>query len=141
MLNDISLSKAQIIERCIRRIKEEYGDDPSSLDNITRQDSIILNIQRACEAAIALAMHWVAEKGWGVPNSSREAFDILAEHGAIETELAGKLKAMVGFRNIAVHDYQKMNLDILRKIITQHLSDLTEFTQVLLYNDCDNFTL
>ena len=132
MLDDISLNKAQIIERCIQRIGEEYGDDPANLNNLTRQDSIILNIQRACEAAIALAMHWVAEKGWGIPNSSRDAFELLTEHGVIKLELAGKLKAMVGFRNIAVHDYQKMDLDILQKIITQHLTDLTEFTKVVL---------
>ena len=135
MLDDISLNKAQIIERCIQRIEEEYGDDPANLNNLTRQDSIILNIQRACEAAIALAMHWVAEKGWGIPNSSREVFELLAEHGVIEAELAGKLKSMVGFRNIAVHDYQKMNLDILKNIIIYHLSDLTEFTKVLLYRE------
>lgn len=133
MLDDISLNKAQIIERCIQRIEEEYEEDPANLNNLTRQDSIILNIQRACEAAIALAMHWVAENGWGIPNSSREAFELLAEHGVIEAELVGKLKNMVGFRNIAVHDYQKMNLDILKNIITHHLSDLTEFTKVLLY--------
>lgn len=132
MLDDVSLNKSQIIQRCINRIEEEYGGDPANLNNLTRQDSIILNLQRACEAAIALAMHWVAENGWGVPNSSREAFDFLAEHGAIETALAGRLKAMVGFRNIAVHDYQKMSLDILRKIITQHLGDLTELTRVLI---------
>lgn len=135
MLDDISLNKAQIIERCIQRIEEEYEDDPANLNNLTRQDSIILNIQRAREAAIALAMHWVAEKGWGIPNSSREAFELLAEHGVIEAELAGKLKSMVGFRNIAVHDYQKMNLDILKNIIIYHLSDLTEFTKVLLYRE------
>lgn len=135
MFDDISLNKAQIIERCISRIKEEYGDDPANLDNLTRQDSIILNIQRACEAAIALAMHCVAENGWGVPNSSREAFDLLVEHGAIETELAVKLKAMVGFRNIAVHDYQKLNLEILRTIIIKHIFDFTKFTRVMLYKE------
>lgn len=132
MLDDVSLNKSQIIQRCINRIEEEYGGDPANLNNLTRQDSIILNLQRACEAAIALAMHWVAENGWGVPNSSREAFDYLAENGAIETALASRLKAMVGFRNIAVHDYQNMSLDILRKIITEHLGDLTELTRVLL---------
>ena len=54
MFDDISLNKAQITERCISRIKEEYGDDPAILDNQARQDSIIVNIQRACEAEIAL---------------------------------------------------------------------------------------
>lgn len=80
-------------------------------------------------------MHWVAENGWGIPNSSREAFELLAEHGVIEAVLVGRLKNMVGFHNIAVHDYQKMNLDILKNIIIYHLSDLTEFTKVLLYRE------
>jgi uncharacterized protein YutE (UPF0331/DUF86 family) len=133
LLDDVSLNKAQIIERCIRRIEEEYGGDPANLSNITRQDSIILNLLRACEAAIALAMHWVSEKGWGVPNTSREAFDFLVEHGAIEASLANRLKAMLGFRNIAVHDYQKMNLDILHEIIAKHLGDLTELTRTLMH--------
>lgn len=132
MLDDVSLNKAQIIERCIQRIHAEYAGDPANLSNITKQDSIILNLQRACEAAIALAMHVVAEKGWGIPNTSREAFDFLVAHGVLDDALAKKLKAMVGFRNIAVHDYQKMNLKILRKIIDNHLGDLVEFTQTIL---------
>jgi uncharacterized protein YutE (UPF0331/DUF86 family) len=132
MPDDVSLNKAQIIERCIRRINDEYAGDPSNLSNITRQDSIVLNLQRACEAAIALAMHQVAEKGWGIPNTSREAFDILAANGVLEISLAARLKAMVGFRNIAIHDYQKMNLDILQEIITKHLSDLIQFANILI---------
>lgn len=56
MPDDISLNKAQIIQRCIKRIEEEYGGEPANLNNLTRQDSIILKLQRACEAAIALAM-------------------------------------------------------------------------------------
>lgn len=135
MVDDISLNKAQIIERCIHRIEDVYRDDPANLGDLTLQDSIVLNIQRACEAAIGLAMHWVAENGWGVPNSSREAFDLLAEHHAIESELAAKLKAMVGFRNVAVHEYQKLDLDILKSIIAHNLADLTGFTRVLLSKD------
>jgi len=79
MQDDVSVNKAQIIEKCIKRIQDEYEGTPGNLLNITKQDSIILNLQRACEAAIALAMHWVAEKGWGVPNNSRDAFNFLAE--------------------------------------------------------------
>ncbi|MGI5880551.1 MAG: type VII toxin-antitoxin system HepT family RNase toxin [Syntrophomonadaceae bacterium] len=132
MPDDVSMNKAQIIEKCIRRIREEYQGNPDNLLNITRQDSIVLNMQRACEAAIALAMHQVAEKGLGVPDNSREAFSFLAEHGILEEELTNRLKSMVGFRNIAVHDYQKMNLDILQQIIETHLEDLFNFAQIML---------
>jgi uncharacterized protein YutE (UPF0331/DUF86 family) len=70
----IILNKVSIIERCIQRIHEEYEDNPSNLQNDTKQDSIILNLQKACEASIDLAMHIVAEKKLGLPQNSRDAF-------------------------------------------------------------------
>lgn len=76
-VDDVILNKLEIIERCIRRIHVEYDGDPENLENITRQDSIILNLQRACEAAIAIAMHIVAKQGWGIPGTSRDAFETM----------------------------------------------------------------
>lgn len=38
---------------------------------------------------------------------------------------------MIGFRNIAVHNYQKLNLDILQKIIENNLEDFSEFVYVI----------
>lgn len=46
--------------------------------------------------------------------------------------LAVKLKAMVGFRNIAVHDYQALNVEILQKIIESNLDDFMEFVNLIL---------
>lgn len=123
MPNDVIINKVAVIKRCISRINEVYAGNAQNLSDYTRQDSIILNIQRACEAAIDLAMHIVAEKDLGLPQSSREAFDLLERQGIIDRELAARLKALVGFRNIAVHDYQSINLDIVRKIIEEHLVD------------------
>ncbi|ABO50933.1 protein of unknown function DUF86 [Desulforamulus reducens MI-1] len=132
MINDVLVNKSQVIKRCLQRIKEEYNGDVQNLQNYTKQDSIILNLQRACEAAIDLAMHIVAEKNLGIPQSSRQAFELLCQNNIIEAELAEKLKAMVGFRNIAVHDYQAVNLNILEKIIESHLDDFKIFTNKLL---------
>lgn len=129
MLNDVILNKTQIIEHCIERIKEEYENNPTHLRDITKQDSIVLNLQRACEASIALAMHIITEKGLGIPQVSREAFDLLVTNSIIEESMAGRLKAMVGFRNIAVHDYQRLNLRILQDIIEKHVYDLSAFAR------------
>src|SRR5690606_34615043 len=68
------------ILRYIRRIQEEYANDEQNLENCTKQDAIVLNLQRACEASIDLAMHIVAEKELGIPQSSRDAFDLLRQH-------------------------------------------------------------
>ncbi|WP_459928316.1 type VII toxin-antitoxin system HepT family RNase toxin [Desulfosporosinus burensis] len=132
MVDDVVFNKVAIIERCIRRIQEEYKGNFLNLENYTKQDSIILNIQRSCEASIDLAMHLVASKGLGIPQSSRDAFDFLQEAGIIDEHLAQKLKAMVGFRNIAVHNYQAVNLEIIQGIIEKNLADLLKFGQLIL---------
>jgi uncharacterized protein YutE (UPF0331/DUF86 family) len=129
MENDVILNKINIIERCIKRIKEVYENNPDNLTNYTKQDSVILNIQRACEASIDLAMHILAERKLGIPQSSREAFELLTSNDIITGQLSEKMTAMVGFRNIAVHDYQNINLIILQKIIESHLEDFQEFAK------------
>jgi uncharacterized protein YutE (UPF0331/DUF86 family) len=135
MKSDIVLNKVAIIERCIKRINEEYAENPENLGDFTKQDSIVLNILRAAEACIDLAMHVVAEKAYGIPQNSRDAFELLRTNGYISTYLANRLKAMVGFRNIAVHDYQTINLGIVQKVIELHLVDFEEFAAFVLKAD------
>jgi uncharacterized protein YutE (UPF0331/DUF86 family) len=132
MKNDVILNKVNIIERCMKRIHEEYKNTPDNLLNLTKQDSIVLNLQRICEASIDLAMHIVAEEKLGLPQNSRDAFALLESEGIITSSLSQKMKAMVGFRNIAVHDYQELNLVIVQKILDRHLVDFTNFTKTIL---------
>ncbi|MFT8312638.1 MAG: DUF86 domain-containing protein [Clostridium sp.] len=131
MSNDVILNKIAVIERCIKRINEEYDSNPESLKNYTKQDSIILNIQRACEASIDMAMHIVSDKKLGIPQNSRDAFEVLYSNRFIDKNMLKNLKAMVGFRNIAVHDYQTVNLDIVKGIIENHLKDLKNFAELV----------
>ncbi len=67
MDKDVLYNKIEIIERCLIRIKEVYADDQKNLEDYTKQDSIVLNIQRAIEASIDIAMHIVSEKKLGIP--------------------------------------------------------------------------
>ena len=132
MKNDVVLNKISVIERCKKRVLDVYDQKPENLKDYTKQDSIILNIQRACEACIDLAMHIIAQERLGLPQTSRDAFDILESSSIIDEEVAKRLKAMVGFRNIAVHDYQTINLTILEQIVEKHLEDFTDFTKQIL---------
>lgn len=105
--------------------------DPGRLDDFTIQDAIVLNLLRACEAAIDLAMHHVAEKKLGVPQSSRDAFSLIEKSGALTAETARALRNMVGFRNIAVHSYQNLQLPILEAILDRHLTDFEHLIEEL----------
>ena len=130
MADDVILNKAGVIERCIARVREEHdGNDENLMNNFTRQDSIILNLQRACEATIDLAMHIVKTNSLGVPQESRDAFSLLSDADLLGDDSAEKLMKMVGFRNIAVHDYKKMNLDIVGSIVHNDLDIFLDFSK------------
>ncbi len=132
MKSDVIVNKVTSIERSLRRVREVYDSSPENLTDFTKQDSIVLNIQRACQVSIDLAMHIVQEKKLGIPKTSREAFELLEQAKLIDTTTSKNLKAMVGFRNIAVHEYQDLELDILQAIIEEHLNDFTTFTEQIL---------
>jgi len=133
MADDVILNKAATIERCVARALEEYERDPDTFaQNYSRQDAAILNIQRACEAALDMGQHLIRRERMGLPQSARDVFTLLANAGWIEAELAEALKHMVGFRNIAVHDYQTLQLPITIKIITEHLDDFLRFSKTML---------
>ena len=126
--DDIILNKCAIIERCIRRIKEEHTACPE-LDDFTHVDALILNIERACQATIDMAMHEVAEKHLGVPQSSGHAFQLLADNKQIPQELALSLQKMVGFRNIAVHNYQELDQAVLFFVVEKGFNDFITFSK------------
>jgi len=127
MIDDIDLNKAAIIRRCLKRIAEEYQNDPRRLKDFTTQDAIVLNLLRACEASIDLAMHRVAQGRLGIPQASRDAFELLVQNAILSQPTANAMKHMVGFRNIAVHSYQAIQLPILQAILEKHLADFESY--------------
>lgn len=124
--DDIILSKGAIIERCIHRIHEEYHADPS-FSSFTHMDAMILNIERACQAAIDSAMHIIAIHKLGIPKNSADAFTLLHRADILSKPLTERLKAMTGFRNIAVHQYQEIEIEILQHIAEKGWKDFVEF--------------
>ena len=90
-----------------------------------------MNILRACEAAIDLAMHRVALGRLGIPQTSRDAFELLAQNAIISQAGATAMKHMVGFRNIAVHNYQNIQTPVLHAILKKHLADFETFLKEL----------
>ncbi len=139
MADDVLINKAATIERCVARAREEYLSNPASFaTDYTRQDAAILNIQRACEAALDMGQHLIRRERLGVPQSSRDVFTLLAQAGWIAPSLAEGLKRMVGFRNIAVHDYQTLQLPIIASIIEKHLHEFLDYSKALLLRDADS---
>lgn len=128
----VVMNKYETIERCIKRINEEYENNPQNLEDYRKEDMIILNLQRACEAVLDLAMYVVSSRKIGMPQNKREAFKILEENKIIDNKMCKNMQNMVGFRNIAVHDYQEIDHEILIEVIENHLEDLQEFSRIII---------
>lgn len=132
-MNDIIINKIQSIQRCVERAREEYYRDPENFEtDYTTQDAAILNILRACELAIDLANHVIKFHKMGIPTSSAESFELLQKKSVIDAALAEKLKNMAQFRNIVIHDYQRVKIEIVKSVIKQDLDDLIHFTDKIM---------
>lgn len=128
----VILNKYESIERCINRINEEYERNSENLYNYSKLDAIVLNLQRACELVIDIAMYIVSTEKLGVPQSKKEAFEILLKNNYINEETLKKMRGMIGFRNIAIHDYKEIDEEILQDIIENRLDDLLTFARDML---------
>jgi len=133
MADEVLLNKAASIERCVVRVKEEYAADPATFaTNFSRQDAAILNIQRACEASLDMGQHLIRRDKLGLPQSARDVFLFLEQHQRIDAQVAEAMRRMTGFRNLAVHDYQALQLPITLNIIQHHLDEFLTFAQQML---------
>jgi uncharacterized protein YutE (UPF0331/DUF86 family) len=60
---DIILEKITNIKRCLNRIKDVTKLKPESIEDYNTQDIFILNLQRAVQAAVDIAVHIVSSEG------------------------------------------------------------------------------
>jgi len=126
-MDDVILNKIESIKRCLRRIEEDYDEEFEV--NYTKQDAVILNIQRLIQQTIDLGAYIVKKYKLGIPKSSREIFEILESKNIIDKNLSENLKKMVGFRNLAIHEYTKLRLDVIDYIIKNRIFDSLEFVK------------
>lgn len=132
MDREVIEQKLESLRRCLQRIQEKC---PSSAETLARdldmQDIVALNLTRAIQLCVDIGAHLIASQNTPPPATMGQTFDVLAELGVINTELATRMKKTVGFRNIAVHNYEAINWQIVHAIATRHLSDFKDFAQAV----------
>jgi len=132
-MNDIVINKIQSIQRCVFRAREEYSKSPDTFESdYTQQDATLLNILRACETAIDLANHLIKHHKLGVPTASANGFELLHKGGVIDANMAAALKRMVSFRNTAIHQYDNLDITIVKDVVLHRMDDLIHFTDIVI---------
>lgn len=79
------------------------------------------------QSAIDIASHLISQNGLKRPATYRETFDLLGQAGMISEELAGELSDLAGFRNVLVHIYWDLDLDVIYSILQNDLKTLRRF--------------
>ncbi|MBL0175438.1 MAG: DUF86 domain-containing protein [Ignavibacteria bacterium] len=129
---DVIAGKTGIVTRCLDRIHTVTGGNPEAITSFDTEDIVVLNLQRAIQACIDMMMHVLAEENLGTPGSAGDGFTTLAAAGMIDAQLSIELKKMVGFRNLAIHEYDEIDRDLLKAILSKHLVDLRSFCSALI---------
>ena len=126
--NDLILAKASSVKRHLRRIEEKRNIDLNIfLKDIDRQESILFNLQMAIQNCIDIAAHIISDEGFGVPGSTNEMFYLLEENGYLDRDITEKMVKAVGFRNLIVHEYEKIELGQVFEIALKDIKDLNEY--------------
>ncbi len=131
-MDDVILNKIGIIEHCLKRLHQEYKGHKHELDgNLTRQDAIVLNLLRICETSIDLGIRLLRLKKLGIPQGSRDVFALLEAAKMLPPEISRKMQLVVGFRNIAIHNYQPLDFTIVKSVLDANLAVFQDFVNAL----------
>lgn len=125
---DLIVAKAGLVKKHINRIQQKSGKDIKSfIVDQDLQDIVSFNLHTAIQNCIDIAAHIISEKGLGVPGSVSEMFYTLEENGFLSAEMTEKMIKAVGLRNLLVHEYGKIDLKRVFKVIHEDIEDLSEF--------------
>ena len=125
--------KLDSLWRCLERVRSRTPANASDLVNdLDLQDVLVLNLSRAVQICVDVAVHILSERKQPPPETMGKAFELLAQEGLLDTELAQRLKKSVGFRNLAVHNYEAIDWAIVHAIATRHLVDFEAFAKAVM---------
>ncbi len=132
MRPDVLATKLAALTHRIERARSELpGTATTFLGDLRAQELVSFNLLLAVQGALDIAAHLVAEGGWGVPGTSREHFELLADHGVIPQDLAVRLAGCAGARNLVAHHYGRLDLERLFRELPGGLESLAEFAVVM----------
>ncbi len=85
-------------------------------------------LQIAAQNALDIASHLVAAAGRD-PGGYAAAIDGLAQAGALPPAFAARFRAVAGFRNVLVHGYLDVDVELVADALAGRLDDFEEFAR------------
>lgn len=122
--------KLAFIESCVADLRRLAR--PELIESDLREERFVAHtLQLAIQAMLDVASHIVSDRRLGEPESNRQLFALLARDGWLPSDSVATLEKMAGFRNILVHGYQKVDLQILRHVVEHQVADLLAYAEAI----------
>jgi uncharacterized protein YutE (UPF0331/DUF86 family) len=132
MDREVVEQKLESLRRCLLRVETKCPSEALVLAaDFDLQDIVSLNLSRAVQLSVDIGAHLIASMEVPPPGTMGQTFDLLAQQGVLSKELGNSLKKSVGFRNIAIHNYDNTNWHIVHSIVKNHLVEFSEFAKVV----------
>ena len=126
----ILAQKLESLRRCIQRVEEKTPSDVSQLiQDPDVQDILVLNLTRAVQLCVDIGSHVISESDEVAPATMGDVFSTLEKLGAITPGTCQSMRKSVGFRNVAVHNYDVINWEIVFAICQTFLTDFRRFSR------------
>lgn len=88
-------------------------------------------LQMMVETCIDIAGHIISDMKFRIPTSYADSFSVLAEKGIVDNKLSQALEKMAKFRNVVVHDYDRVDAEIVIGILRKNLDDFIKFKDAI----------
>jgi len=122
--------KLESLRHCIQRVEEKT---PSNVNQLIQdpdiQDILVLNLTRAVQLCVDIGSHVISESDELAPTTMGDVFSTLERLSAITPATCLSMQKAVGFRNVAVHNYDVINWEIVFAICQKFLDDFRRFAK------------
>lgn len=126
---DVVLKRLALLEEYIRDLQGIDADWETFRDDKIIRRFAERTLHMAIEACLDIAGHIISYEGYREPRSNRDTFQVLFEQGLLPRELNEQLQKMAQFRNVIVHDYVRVQPEIVFGILQNHVTDIVRFAQ------------
>jgi len=89
-------------------------------------------LQMMVEICLDVANHIISDKGYRRPVGYADHFTVLRENRILNARLAAHMEKMAKFRNLIVHNYDKIDAEIIVSILKKNLPDFEAFKTAVL---------
>ena len=119
------------LDQALQTLKKHQGGAVDALRSDREERWVVeRGLQLCTQNVLDIATHLAASAGRDVPDYAT-AIDQLADLGVLPGEFAARIRPVAGFRNVIVHGYLDVDLEIVHRLLNDRLGDFAEFARLV----------